>query len=95
MVHFLPRVLNMTYECEHCGEFISGKSYRVTSIESGVKLLDMIVCYSCFIESQKLGLQAEELDSIGESQSSTHISSLRQRLHGSLNRSTRPTHGTR
>ena len=93
MVHFLPRLFNVTYECEHCGEFISGKFYRVTSIESGVKLLDMIVCYSCFIESQKLGLQAEELDSIGESQST--ISSFRQRRHGSLNRSTRPTHGTR
>ena len=54
----------MAFECEHCGAFVSGKSYRVTSVESGIKLLDMIVCHSCFIESQKLGLEAEEMDSI-------------------------------
>jgi hypothetical protein len=48
-------------QCEHCGVFIAEDRYRVTSFESGVKLLDMIVCHACFIESQKLGLQAEKI----------------------------------
>jgi ribosome-binding protein aMBF1 (putative translation factor) len=97
MVAYILRFsLVMTYECEHCGAFISGKSYRVTSVESGIKLLDMIVCHSCFIESQKLGLQAEEMDSsalVRESRS-RRSRSLRHRLRGPL-RSSTPTHGTR
>lgn len=69
MAHILRFLPNMPHECEHCGAFILGKSYRVTSIESGVRLLDMIVCRACFIESQELGLQAEEMAIIGELQS--------------------------
>lgn len=86
MAYILRFSPSMTYECEHCGAFISGKSYRVTSIESGIKLLDMIVCHSCFIESQKLGLQAEEMHNIAlirESQS-RRSRSLRQRPRGPL-----------
>ena len=38
-----------------------GKAYRVTSDESGVRLLDMTVCYYCFVDAQRLGLHAEEI----------------------------------
>ena len=69
LAYFLPLLPYMPFECEHCGAIISGKSYRVSSVESGIRLLDMIVCRSCFIDSQKLGLQAEEMESLSESQS--------------------------
>ena len=39
---------------------MAGKAYRVTSEESGMTLLDMIVCYYCFIDAQRLGLHVEE-----------------------------------
>jgi hypothetical protein len=38
-----------------------GRAYRVTSEESGVMLLDMTVCYYCYIDAQRLGLHAEEI----------------------------------
>jgi hypothetical protein len=52
---------DMNYQCQHCGQFIMGKAYRVTSEESGVKLLDMTVCYYCFVDAQRLGLHTEEI----------------------------------
>ena len=55
----------MTLECRHCGALVSGKAYRVTSEDGGVKLLDMIVCYCCFIEAQRLGLHTEEMNTVG------------------------------
>jgi hypothetical protein len=36
----------MDRNCQHCGELIVGKAYRVTSEEEGISLLDMIVCSS-------------------------------------------------
>jgi hypothetical protein len=50
-----------TYQCQHCGQIMAGKAYRVTSEESGVTLLDMVVCYYCFVDAQRLGLHVEEL----------------------------------
>jgi RNase P subunit RPR2 len=47
--------------CEHCAELISSKSYRVTSVENGVILLDMIVCASCALEAKSLELATEEI----------------------------------
>ena len=52
---------DMNYQCQHCGQFIMGKAYRVTSEESGVRLLDMTVCYYCFVDAQRLGLHTEEI----------------------------------
>ena len=51
----------MNYQCQHCGQFIMGKAYRVISEESGIRLLDMTVCYYCYIDAQRLGLNAEEI----------------------------------
>jgi RNase P subunit RPR2 len=48
--------------CEHCGELYDGRSYRVTSEEDGIILLDMIVCHSCSIEARRLGLETREYD---------------------------------
>lgn len=51
----------MTYQCQHCGQYMTGKAYRVTSEESGMLLLDMVVCHYCFVDAQKLGLRTEEI----------------------------------
>jgi len=51
----------MNYQCQHCGQFIMGKAYRVISEESGIRLLDMTVCYYCYIDAQRLGLNTEEI----------------------------------
>ena len=48
--------------CEHCDEVYHGMAYRVTSEQDGVVLLDMIVCYSCSVEAQRLGLQTKKHD---------------------------------
>lgn len=53
----------MNGECQHCGQWILGRTYRVTSEERGVTLLDMAVCYYCFVEARRLGLHAEEVPS--------------------------------
>jgi hypothetical protein len=45
---------------------MAGKAYRVTSEESGVTLLDMVVCYYCFVDAQRLGLHVEELRPLEE-----------------------------
>jgi len=35
--------------------------YRVISEDSGTTLLDLTVCYDCFLEARRLGLHAEEV----------------------------------
>ncbi len=50
----------MDYICEHCDEIIVGNAYRVTSEESGIALLDMIVCAACAAEAKSLQLHIEE-----------------------------------
>ena len=42
--------------CQHCeGILLSNKAYRVWTEDSGRILLDMVVCYACNLEAQKLG----------------------------------------
>lgn len=48
--------------CQHCGESIVGNTYRVTSEEKGITLLDMVVCSLCFMEAKRLRLHAEEIN---------------------------------
>jgi hypothetical protein len=48
--------------CERCEEYFAGKSYRVSSENDGEKLLDMIVCYGCYIEASRLGLDTEAVE---------------------------------
>jgi hypothetical protein len=51
----------MGWICEHCSAPFEAPAYRVKSEESGVLLLNMIVCHSCRIAAQELGLHTEEL----------------------------------
>jgi RNase P subunit RPR2 len=59
------QIMSMT--CQHCGELIVGNTYRVTSEEAGVILLDMIVCSLCSAEAKRLRLHTEDFD-IGSKQ---------------------------
>jgi hypothetical protein len=52
---------NMKSFCEHCGALITGNVYRVTSEEEGIILLDMTVCWYCFVEAKRLHLHTEEI----------------------------------
>ena len=48
--------------CAHCeGIIFNKRAYRVWTKENGVSLLDMIVCYACKLEAQKLGLNSERI----------------------------------
>jgi hypothetical protein len=48
--------------CEHCGgSILTDKAYRVRTEDSGLILLDMIVCYACNLEAQNLGLTTSEI----------------------------------
>jgi hypothetical protein len=51
----------MEFTCDHCGGMSSGRAYLVLSEESGVVLLRMIVCTSCYLQAKKLGLYAKEI----------------------------------
>lgn len=46
------------YTCERCREFCGG-AYRVISETDGERVLDMIVCYECYLEAAELGLDTE------------------------------------
>ena len=51
--------------CKHCeGVLLSNKAYRVWTEDSGRVLLDMVVCYACNLEAQKLGLKSDEVKKI-------------------------------
>jgi hypothetical protein len=52
----------MDRTCQHCGEFIVGNAYRVTSEDQGIPLLNLVVCSLCFMEAKRLHLHAEEID---------------------------------
>ena len=52
----------MKQNCQHCGELIVGNTYRVTSEEAGISLLDMIVCSLCAVEAKKLRLRTQRID---------------------------------
>jgi hypothetical protein len=48
--------------CGHCEGFLLNKgAYRVWTEECGLILLDMVVCYACKLEAEKLGLKTENL----------------------------------
>ena len=49
------------YTCERCREFSAGYSYRVKSDSDGERLLNMIVCYGCYLEASRLGLDTETI----------------------------------
>jgi hypothetical protein len=58
----IARSARMGWICQHCGAPIFDLAYRVKSEESGVVLLDMIVCQHCRGEAIDLGLHTEEID---------------------------------
>jgi len=66
--------------CQHCGELIVGNTYRVTSEEEGITLLDMIVCSLCFMEAKRLRLHTEEISVRGKQASSRNRGSHRSRI---------------
>jgi len=49
------------YTCERCREHFAGAPYRVISESDGKRLLDMLVCYGCYIEASQLGLDTEAI----------------------------------
>jgi len=70
----------MDHICQHCGELIVGNTYRVTSEEEGIILLDMIVCSLCFMEAKRLRLHTEEINVRGKQASSRSRGSNRSRI---------------
>ena len=70
----------MDHICQHCGELIVGNTYRVTSEEEGIILLDMIVCSLCFMEAKRLRLHTEEINVRGKQASSRNRGSNRSRI---------------
>ena len=70
----------MDRNCQHCGELIVGKAYRVTSEEEGITLLDMIVCSLCFMEAKRHHLHAEAIDVRSKEASAPNQGSHRPRL---------------
>ena len=66
--------------CQHCGGLIIGNAYRVTSEEEGISLLDMIVCYLCFVEAKRLHLHAEAINGRSKEASTRNRGSHRPRL---------------
>ena len=52
---------DMGWICQHCGAPFIDPPHRVVSEESGVVLLDLIVCHLCHVQAQKLGLRSEEM----------------------------------
>ena len=51
----------MGWICEHCGVPFVGLAHRVKSEDSGIVLLDLIVCHYCYMEARQLGLHTEEI----------------------------------
>jgi hypothetical protein len=48
--------------CGHCeGILLNKKAYRVWTEDDGASLLDIVVCYGCKLEAQKLGLNTERV----------------------------------
>lgn len=70
----------MDHACQHCGELIVGKAYRVTSEEDGITLLDMIVCSLCSLEAKRLRLHTEEINVRSEPVSARNRGGHRSRL---------------
>jgi hypothetical protein len=78
---FLPiKGKNMDRICQHCGELITGNSYRVTSEEDGIPLLNMVVCYLCSMEAKRLRLHTEKINVRSKEVSAQNRGSHRQRI---------------
>ena len=52
---------SMGWICQHCGAPFFDSAYRVKSEESGIVLLDIIVCQHCNVEARDLGLHTEKI----------------------------------
>jgi hypothetical protein len=52
----------MGWICQHCDAPFVGPPYRVKSEESGIVLLDLIVCHRCYEQAQELGLRTEKIE---------------------------------
>jgi hypothetical protein len=50
----------MEYRCERCGALKNAIAYQVTSEEFGMVMLDVIVCYDCFLDARRFGLNARQ-----------------------------------
>jgi len=70
----------MNRVCQHCGELIVGKAYRVTSEEDGITLLNMVVCSLCSMEAKRLRLHTEEINVRSNHASARNRGSHRSRL---------------
>ena len=57
----LAQYSSMGWICQHCSAPFFDSAYRVKSEESGIVLLDMIVCQHCQVEARDLGLHTEEI----------------------------------
>jgi hypothetical protein len=49
----------LIFKCDNCSEYFTGHSYRVASGADDVILLEMVVCYGCYLEAAKLRLDTE------------------------------------
>ena len=52
----------MEFICSHCNKICEGNTFRVSSEEDGIRLLDMIVCFSCALEARHLGLSTQKVE---------------------------------
>jgi hypothetical protein len=68
----------MGWICQHCGAPFFDSAYRVKSEESGVILLDIVVCPHCHVEARELGLHTEEISVRKGSRAKNHKSSSKK-----------------
>ena len=68
----------MGWICQHCGAPFVDSAYRVKSEESGIVLLDLIVCHGCYVQARELGLRTEEIGVRYRSPAETNSSSRQQ-----------------
>jgi hypothetical protein len=52
----------MGWICQHCDAPFVDQPYRVKSEESGIVLLDLIVCHRCHVQARELGLRTEKIE---------------------------------
>ncbi|HJU60485.1 MAG TPA: hypothetical protein VJ864_00440 [Candidatus Binatia bacterium] len=52
----------MGWICQHCDAPFVGPAYRVKSEESGIVLLNLIVCHRCHVQARELGLRTEKIE---------------------------------
>jgi hypothetical protein len=52
----------MGWICQHCDAPFTSSPYRVKSEESGIVLLDLIVCHRCHLQARELGLYTEKIE---------------------------------